>query len=53
MNITVKEAEPLVQLNEGNLNLTSFSSSVAMESGFQPSQKLIRSSEGIKDVLQK
>lgn len=51
MNITVKEAEPLVQLNEGNL--TSFSSSVAMELGFQPSQKLIRSSEGIKDVLQK
>ena len=36
----IKQAEALVKLNEGNLNLTSLSSSMTMKSEFKPNEKL-------------
>ena len=40
VNDIIKQAEALVVLNEGNLNLTSLSSSMTMESEFKPTEKL-------------
>ena len=40
VNDIIKQAEALVELNEGNLNLTSLSSSVTVESKFKPNEKL-------------
>ena len=38
VNDIIKQAEALVVLNEGNLNLTSLSSSMTMESEFKPTE---------------
>ena len=40
VNDIIKQAEALVELNEGNSNLTSLSSSMTMESEFKPNEKL-------------
>ena len=40
VNNIIKQAEALVELREGNLNLTSLSSSMPVESEFKPNNKL-------------